>query len=112
MDSLAEMNCVSPRRGEAPLDDGEIADLHQAVPDWQVVEREDVRQLERAFKFDNFVEALDFTNEVGELAEEQDHHPSLLTEWGKVTVTWWTHAVKGLHRNDFIMAAKSDRLYK
>ena len=66
----------------------------------------------KAQKFKNFVQALAFTHRVGELAEEQDHHPALLTEWGKVTVTWWTHAVKGLHRNDFIMAAKTDELYR
>jgi 4a-hydroxytetrahydrobiopterin dehydratase len=48
---------------------------------------------------------------VGEVAEAEDHHPALLTEWGKVTVTWWTHAVKGLHRNDFIAAAKTDQLH-
>jgi 4a-hydroxytetrahydrobiopterin dehydratase len=58
------------------------------------------------------VEALDFTNRVGELAEQQGHHPAIITEWGKVTVTWWTHKIKGLHRNDFIMAAKTDRLYQ
>jgi 4a-hydroxytetrahydrobiopterin dehydratase len=56
------------------------------------------------------VQALDFTNKVGGLAEEEDHHPAILTEYGKVTVVWWTHAIKGLHRNDFIMAAKTDQL--
>jgi 4a-hydroxytetrahydrobiopterin dehydratase len=61
--------------------------------------------------YKNFVEALHFTNKVGELAETEGHHPSLLTEWGKVTVTWWTHKINGLHRNDFIMAAKTDELY-
>jgi 4a-hydroxytetrahydrobiopterin dehydratase len=75
------------------------------------VERDGVKRLERVFKFRNFVEALGFTNKVGELAEAENHHPALLTEWGRVTVTWWTHAVKGLHRNDFIMAAKTDQAY-
>lgn len=112
MDKLTEEKCVRPKSGEAPLSDEMVAELHQQVPDWQVTERENVKQLERVFKFKNFVEALQFTNEVGELAEEEDHHPALLTEWGKVTVTWWTHAVKGLHRNDFIAAAKTDELYK
>ena len=55
--------------------------------------------------------ALEFTNQVGELAEQEDHHPSILTEWGRVTVTWWTHAVSGLHVNDFISAAKTDQLF-
>jgi len=63
------------------------------------------------FTIPNFVEALNFTNKVGALAESEGHHPALLTEWGKVTVTWWTHKIGGLHRNDFIMAAKTDQLY-
>jgi len=81
------------------------------VPDWQLLERNGIPQLERVYKFKNFVEALAFTNRVGELAEQEGHHPAILTEWGRVTVTWWTHKIKGLHRNDFIMAAKADQLY-
>jgi 4a-hydroxytetrahydrobiopterin dehydratase len=112
VNTLTRMKCVRPRSGESPLTDEEVGELHLQVPDWQIVERDHIKQLERAFKFKNFVEALQFTNQVGELAEEEDHHPALLTEWGKVTVTWWTHAVKGLHRNDFIMAVKTDAVYK
>ena len=67
--------------------------------------------LERVFQFPDFAQALAFTNRVGALAEEEGHHPALLTEWGKVTVAWWTHAIGGLHRNDFIMAAKTDQIY-
>ena len=111
MDGLAQMKCVPPRRGGPPLTEEEIAELHPQVPEWQIVEREKVKRLERVFRFANFAEALRFTNRVGGLAEEEDHHPALLTEWGQVTVTWWTHAVGGLHRNDFIMAAKTDELY-
>jgi 4a-hydroxytetrahydrobiopterin dehydratase len=81
------------------------------VPDWEVVDIDEVKQLVRQYKFSNFIEALEFTSKIGELAEEEDHHPSILTEWGKVTVTWWTHAVGGLHLNDFITAAKSDQIY-
>jgi 4a-hydroxytetrahydrobiopterin dehydratase len=105
------MKCVACRKGEPTVTDAEIAEYHPQVPDWQLLERDGVRQLERVFKFRNFVEALAFTNRVGNLAEEEGHHPALLTEWGKVTVTWWTHKIDGLHRNDFIMAAKSDQLY-
>jgi len=89
-----------------------VAELRQEVPAWAVVEREGVPRLERTFSFRNFAEALRFTNRVGELAEEEGHHPALLTEWGKVTVAWWTHKIRGLHRNDFVMAAKTDRLYE
>jgi 4a-hydroxytetrahydrobiopterin dehydratase len=111
MDKLAQMNCVRPRSGEPPLTEKEIIELHPQVSDWEIVEREGIQQLDRVFKFKNFVEALHFTNKIGELAEAEDHHPALLTEWGKVTVTWWTHAVGGLHLNDFIAAAKTDELY-
>jgi 4a-hydroxytetrahydrobiopterin dehydratase len=89
-----------------------VAELRREVPAWAVVEREGVPRLERTFSFRNFAEALRFTNRVGELAEEEGHHPALLTEWGKVTVAWWTHKIRGLHRNDFVMAAKTDRLYE
>lgn len=111
METLVQMKCVPCRGGEPTVTDAEMAELHPQVPDWQIVERDQIKRLERAFKFRNFVEALQFTNRVGELAEEEGHHPALLTEWGKVTVTWWTHKIKGLHRNDFIMGAKTDRLY-
>jgi 4a-hydroxytetrahydrobiopterin dehydratase len=81
------------------------------LPDWQIVEIQGVKRLERLFKFRNFRESLAFTNQVGEIAEQEDHHPLIQTEWGRVTVNWWTHKIKGLHRNDFIMAAKTDELY-
>jgi 4a-hydroxytetrahydrobiopterin dehydratase len=67
-------------------------------------------QLERRFEFPDLAQALVFTDKVGELAEFEGHHPRLITEWGSVTVTWWTHKIKGLHRNDFVMATKTDRL--
>lgn len=85
--------------------------LLQEVPDWRQEIREGVSQLEREFKFANFVDALAFTNAVGALAEEQGHHPALLTEWGSLRVTWWTHKIRGLHLNDFVMAAKTDQLF-
>ena len=111
MEDLTQMRCVRPQKGEPPLSAEAIAEFQPQVPGWEIVERDGVRQLERAYKFKNFVEALEFTNKVGDLAEQEDHHPALLTEWGRVTVTWWTHAVRELHRNDFIAAAKTNRLY-
>ena len=92
------------------MTDEETAELKQQIPEWQIVEREGIPRLQRAFRLKNFTQALDLTNKVGALAEEEGHHPALLTEWGSVTVTWWTHKIRGLHRNDFIMAAKTDRL--
>jgi 4a-hydroxytetrahydrobiopterin dehydratase len=90
--------------------DTELAELHMQVPDWEVVELDGIKRLRRVFPADDFAQALEFTKQVGELAEEEGHHPALLTEWGRTTVTWWTHKIKGLHRNDFIMAAKTDQL--
>jgi 4a-hydroxytetrahydrobiopterin dehydratase len=111
MDQLTQLKCTACRGDEPMLTDAQIAELHPQVPNWQVVERDNIKRLERTFKFDNFVHALAFTNKVGELAEEEGHHPAILTEWGRVTVTWWTHKIKGLHQNDFIMAAKTDQAY-
>jgi 4a-hydroxytetrahydrobiopterin dehydratase len=81
------------------------------LPSWKIIEEGGIMRLERAYKFKDFIAALAFTNKVGEIAEMEDHHPAILTEWGQVTLTWWTHTVKGLHLNDFIMAAKSDSVY-
>ena len=110
MSELSEMRCTACRGDEPTLTDAEIGEMRPQVPEWQVVEREGIKRLERVFRFSNFAQALAFTNRVGEQAEEEGHHPALLTEWGKVTVTWWTHKIGGLHQNDFIMAAKTDEL--
>ena len=111
MEELTKLVCVACRGGEPTVTDAEIAEFKPQIPEWQLVERENIKRLKRVFKFKDFVESLAFTNKVGEIAEAEAHHPAILTEWGKVTVTWWTHKIKGLHRNDFIMAAKTDQLY-
>ncbi len=105
------MKCEACRGDVPPLSDEEIAALAPHVPEWRIVEREGIKRLERTFRFADFAHALAFTNKVGALAEAEDHHPAIVTEWGRVTVTWWTHKIRGLHLNDFIMAAKTDRLY-
>ena len=110
MEALAKMRCVACRKGEPTVTDAELAELRPQVPDWELVELDGVKRLRRVFPFDDFVQALAFTNTVGALAESERHHPELLTAWGRTTVTWWTHKIKGLHRNDFIMAAKTDEL--
>jgi 4a-hydroxytetrahydrobiopterin dehydratase len=110
MTSLAAERCVACRADAPAVSDAEIAVLRPQVPDWRVVDRDGIRRLERVFTFPDFARALAFTNRVGTLAEAEGHHPALLTEWGRVTVTWWTHAIHGLHRNDFVMAAKTDGL--
>jgi 4a-hydroxytetrahydrobiopterin dehydratase len=88
----------------------EEAELRPQIPDWERREVDGVPRLERTFRFPDFAAALAFTDRVGALAEEQGHHPALLTEWGRVTVSWWTHKIGGLHRNDFVMAARTDAL--
>lgn len=112
MPQLKELKCVPCRGDSPPLAEGEIAAFKPQVSDWDVIEVDGIPRLQRVFKFKNFALALAFTNQVGELAEAEDHHPALLTEWGKVTVTWWTHKIKGLHQNDFIMATRTDDLYQ
>ena len=92
------------------MTDAEIEDLLFHVIGWQVIEVDGVKRLEKVFKLKNFVDAVEFTNKVAVIAEEQGHHPLIITEWGRVTVQWWTHKIKGLHRNDFIMAAKTEEL--
>lgn len=112
MSALTQEKCVACRADAPRVTDEEIDELKPQIPDWELNNHDDVRQLKCAFKFKNFQQALEFTNRVGELAESEGHHPALLTEWGHVTVTWWTHKIKGLHRNDFVMAAKTDRIYQ
>ncbi len=108
---LSQLKCTACRGDEPPATDEEIRELHLQVPDWQLIERDNVKRLQRVFRLKDFAQALEFTNRVGRLAQEEGHHPTILTEWGRVTVTWWTHKIRGLHQNDFIMAARTDRLY-
>ena len=103
------MNCVACRNDAPTVTDDEIAELRPQSPDGNIVELDGIKRLSRAFPFGDFAQALDFTDKVGALADED--HPALQTQWGRTTVTWWTHKIKGLHRNDFIMAAKTDELY-
>ena len=110
MSKLSVERCVACRSDSPRVTVAEIAELRPQIPDWQLVERDGIARVERVFSFPSFADALAFTNRVGALAEAEGHHPALLTEWGRVTVTWWTHKIRGLHRNDFIMAAKTDLL--
>ena len=105
------MRCVACRRDAPTVTDAEVTELRPQIPEWELVEVDGVKRLQREFRFADFAQALAFTNAVGEIAEDDGHHPALLTEWGRVTVSWWTHKIRGLHRNDFIMAAKTDELY-
>ena len=111
MTELAQEKLISRKSGSPPLSDAEITKLKPEIPDWQVAQVDGVPRLKRTFKFKNFVNALEFTNAVGEIAEAQGHHPLITLTWGQASVEWWTHDINGLHKNDFIMAAKTDSLY-
>jgi len=110
METLANEKCTACRRDSPLVTELEIAELRPLIAEWTLLERDGIQRLERVFRFSNFAEALSFTNRVGAVAEDEGHHPAILTEWGRVTVTLWTHKIRGLHRNDFIMAAKLDSL--
>jgi 4a-hydroxytetrahydrobiopterin dehydratase len=110
MSLLTNEKCTACRRDSPQVTEAEVQELKPQIPEWSLVEREAILRLERVFRFNNFAQALSFTNRVGALAEEEGHHPAILTEWGQVTVTLWTHKIRSLHRNDFVMAAKIDSL--
>lgn len=112
MATLTQEKCVACRADSPRVTDLEIRELHPQVPEWTLVTEEGLRKLERAFRFPDFARALSFTNAVGALAEAEGHHPLIVTEWGRVKVAWWTHKIRDLHRNDFVMAAKTDVIYE
>lgn len=110
MKELANLHC-SPVSATTPrLSAAEILQLKAKLPGWETHTKRGELRLEKSYQFDDFAQALSFTDRVGNLANEENHHPAILTEWGKVTVTWWTHKIKGLHKNDFIMAAKTEQV--
>jgi len=107
-ENLAEKKCIPCRGGTPPLDGPQLCDfIEQVENQWKII---DECRLEKEFKFKNFREALEFTNMVGELAEEQGHHPDIHLSWGKVKLVLWTHKIKGLTESDFIFAAKVDTI--
>jgi 4a-hydroxytetrahydrobiopterin dehydratase len=112
MEELTEQKCVACRVGAPSVTEDEIKALHPKIPEWQIISEDNIAKLDRLYKFKNFKDAIAFTDAVGAAAEEEGHHPRLTTEWGKVAVTWWTHKIKNLHHNDFIMAAKTDAIYR
>ncbi|CAN5141010.1 4a-hydroxytetrahydrobiopterin dehydratase [soil metagenome] len=111
MEKLTEMKCEACRRGAPTVTEDEVGKLMPQIPNWERSESDGVQRLRRVYEFDDFADALAFTDEVGELAEEEGHHPALLTEWGKTTAQWWTKKIGGLHQNDFVMAAKTEEIY-
>ena len=108
MSQLASKTCVPCRGGVPALKGDDLEKLRREVPLWKVVNE---HHITRTFVFPDFRQALDFVNRVGEVAEQQGHHPDILLAWGRAEVTLWTHKIDGLTESDFIMAAKTDQLY-
>ena len=111
MSELKNDHCEVCRIGAPLATEQERVEYIKQVPEWEIIAIDNVDRLVRRFKLKNFAEAMLFTNAIAEMAEQEGHHPLLVTEWGSVEVSWWSHKIKGLHRNDFIAAAKTDELY-
>lgn len=111
MTELTQLHCSPVAANTSPLTEQQIAEFKANLPGWETLNINGELRLEKTYRFKDFIEALGFTNRVAELANVEDHHPAILTEWAKVTVTWWTHKIKGLHKNDLIMAARTEQLY-
>ena len=112
MESLTYQKCVACQADAPKVTDDEMVEFIKEIPDWQPITEDSILKLRRIFDFDDYSQAVRFSNQVADLAEQEDHHPAILFEWGKVQVTWWTHKILGLHKNDFIAAAKTDRILK
>jgi 4a-hydroxytetrahydrobiopterin dehydratase len=110
MNQLTAKTCVSCSVEARLATQEEINVFMQQLPNWVIVEEDKIKKLQRILTFNNFTDTMRFTQNVSDLAEKENHHPTILTEWGKVTICWWSHKIKGLHLNDFIMAAKTDQL--
>ena len=111
MTMLTREKCVACRRDSPRVTDEEVAELHPQVSDWELTDMDGIPRLQRTFRFRDFGGALNFATELGRSADAEGHHPRITVEWGRVGVDWWTHKIRGLHRNDFIMAAKTDAMY-
>ena len=111
MSDLASSTCEACRIDAPMVTDDEASLLIKEIEDWQLID-DGVKKLKKEFSFSSYNDSINFTNKVANMAEKEDHHPHIVLEWGKVTVVWWSHKIKGLHKNDFICASKTDNLFK
>ncbi len=111
MSLLAEEDYLGCNKDDTPLSTEECNAYLQRIDGWEIITIDNIPRLSKTFTFKNFTDALDFTNTIGDIAETANHHPAILTEWGRVQVSWWTHSIGGLHHNDFVLAARTDVLY-
>ena len=110
--ALSQSSCEACKVDAPILSEQEIQELAPQIPSWMIHEEEGIKKLICSFAFSSYEDSVNFTNKVAKLAEEEDHHPEIVLEWGNVTVSWWSHKIKGLHTNDFICASKTDDLFK
>jgi 4a-hydroxytetrahydrobiopterin dehydratase len=108
---LASSTCEACRIDAPKVSDDEVSLLINEIEGWDVID-EGVKKLKKEFNFSSYSDSKDFTNKVADMADQEDHHPQIILEWGKVTVIWWSHKIKGLHKNDFICAAKTNNISK
>ena len=108
---LAESSCEACRIDAPLVSDDEASVLIKEIEGWYLID-DGVKKLKKEFNFSSYSDSKDFTNKVADMADQEDHHPQIILEWGKVTVIWWSHKIKGLHKNDFICAAKTNNLRK
>ena len=111
MSDLASSACEACRIDAPRVSDYETSILINEIKGWDVID-DGVKKLKKEFSFSNYSDSVDFSNKVADMADQEDHHPQIILEWGKVTVIWWSHKIKGLHKNDFICAAKTNNLSK
>jgi 4a-hydroxytetrahydrobiopterin dehydratase len=109
MTNLADAQIILGKKGDPPMTKDAIAQLLQEVPGWTITHDNGADKLVCEYKFKDYLKIVDLCTKFGNMAEQVNHHPVMLVEWGKLTVTWWTHVTGGLHRNDFIMAARCNR---
>lgn len=109
---LSKQSRRACQEGAPAITDQELEALKPQIPEWEIITENSTRKLRREYDFDDFRAALNFTVQVGKAAEEQGHHPTIITEWGSTTIIWWTHKIDDLHLTDLIMAAKCDELYQ
>ena len=111
VDYLLDSNCEACRADAPKVTKEELEELKPLVPSWEIIEVNRLKKLICSFAFSDYEESVNFANKIADLAKKEDHHPEILIEWGKVTVTWWSHKIEGLHKNDFIAAAKTDQIF-
>ena len=109
---LINEKCTACNANSVAVSDEELKFLLPVITDWKLIEENGTKKLDRLFQFSTFKDAMAFTNKIASLAEEEGHHPRIVTEWGAVRVTWWTHKIRNLHRNDFLMAIKSTNIFE